>query len=378
MKAIKYLIIGLLVVSVTKKAYMSDFDQRMPFAFTLSPKDAQTAINALGEPSQQSMTGLYDPVTKTATIVFTGVIEYNKSVTPPNVMNRSLKLFGTMPTPGVTSTQGSFIRPGGVRPLTSLYGIAQATSNFSSKSKSSDSSNDQSIEHYDTTSKTAVLKNGQIYVGVIEYNRSVTPPNLSNPALQQFATIATPHYQGASGLSGGLNQRTLLFGLPVSGEKLTVKSGSRNVGFYWQDSKIAQLNNGDTFVCIIQEKQRNYKQAHATGPAYTWFEQKDLAPYGILNTDSDFKQRVENIGTIKLDHATVTLHGVLVAPRSPIEKPQLLTQQQNMLSFNKAMSEQQLSAQNFSNREKANTILDSITNSLGAAANFVRSRQPKG
>ena len=367
MKAIKYLIVGLLVVSVTKKAYMIDTDQRMPFAFALSPKDAQVAINALGNPDLQSMTGLYDPVTKTATIVFTNVMEYKKSVTPPNVMNRKLKLFGTMQTPGVTSAPGSLMLRGGVRPITSLYGIPQAPSDLASNTDSSDTNNDKSVDTYDAASKTAMLKNGQTYVGVIEYSRAVTPPNISNPALQQFATIATPNYQGNSRLSGGLSQRTLLFGLPVSGEKLTIKSSKDlHIGFYWPDSKIVQLNNGDTFVCIIQEKKRNYKQANAIGPVFTWFDQQDLKQFGILNTSSDFKSRVENIGTVKLAHSNTTLYGVLMNPRE-------ITLQQESVS--RPRINQPTPRQDFSSREKAHSIIDPMTSYLGATANFVRSRR---
>ena len=318
MKITKYLILGLLVISVTKKMYLSDNGHPLPFKLALSQKDAQTSTNSIKEPDLSKMVGFYDPIAKTATITFHNVVEYNKSVTPPNVMNKELKLFGAMSTPNQNDNKTSFIRPGGIRKITSLYGIPNTDESNSSKPDQDLLVQDarykgDDLEHYDQASRTATLKNGKVYVGVIEYSQAVTPPNISNPALKSFATIATPNFEASSSrMSGAKRAKTTLFGISVSGDKLTVKSDSNGIGFYWPESKIVQLNNGETLVCIIEEKQGNYKKtgAHAIGPVYTWFSSDDLKQYGISNMDSDFKSRVEQIGTTKIDHARVTLNGV--------------------------------------------------------------------
>ena len=54
MKITKYLILGLLVISVTKKMYLSDNGHPLPFKLALSQKDAQTSTNSIKEPDLSS------------------------------------------------------------------------------------------------------------------------------------------------------------------------------------------------------------------------------------------------------------------------------------------------------------------------------------
>lgn len=378
MRAIKYLILGILLVSVTKKIYLSDNSLPLPFTMALSQKDAQSSINAIKEPNLSDMVGSYDPITKTATITFHNVVEYNKSVTPPNVMDRKLKLFGAMPTPNQGDSKGSFIRPGGIRPITTLYGIPLLQSNSLSASPpdqenlaQDEKDKGDDLEHYDRASRTAVLKNGKTYVGIVEYSQSVTPPSISNPALKSFATIATPNFVSSNVMTIGIQShiwagakrsQTTLFGLPVSGEKFPVKSKASSIGFYWPESKIVQLNNGETLVCVIEEKKGNYKKtgAHAIGPVYTWFSNDNLKKYGISNMDSDFKSRVENIGTAKIDHSTVILNGVKLSVSNDTESqmPTVIPSHYfNYLEENKRLED-------ISSREKANSVVTLMNNSL--------------
>lgn len=182
--------------------------------------------------------------------------------------------------------------------------------------------NKPQLEEYDPSSKTATIaKEEDTFVGVIEYNQETTPPNISNPSMKAFATMPTPGHapQKGKGLSmqnfliGGTGAITTLYGLPVSGNRLVVKDNNLKIGFYWPDSRIVQLNNGDTFVEVLEEKVGNYRNFHKVGPVWTRFsEQALLSKYGISTKASDFQGRIEtNIGTIIIsNHARSRLLGV--------------------------------------------------------------------
>lgn len=167
---------------------------------------------------------------------------------------------------------------------------------------------------YDSKNKTA--KTNTTYVGVVQYNRAVTPPNIAIPALKFFATIPTPNYKPSKNYAGGLNTTTRLFGIPVTGQEYKVKSDSKSIGFYWPANKIVQLNDGQTFVEVKEEMQKNYTAYHALGPISTRFmpsESKELFKmYNIVTTDENFKDSVKTIGSIKKGNQIVKLYGVLL------------------------------------------------------------------
>jgi len=305
---------GMLILIITKKTYLMDIEppslMAIPFKLALSQVQAQAAIESLARTEDQSsFSGTYDPVAKIATITFTNVVEYNKSVTPPNVMNPNLKLFGSMPTAiHKSSSKKAFILPGGIRPITYLYGIIQepTVKNRSINIKQSD----LSLKSYNKESKTAILKNGSTYVGIVEYNQATTPPNILNSSLKAFATIDTPNYKESGILLGSVRAITTLYGIPVFGKKIAVKQDSKSIGYYWPESNVAQLNNGITFMQVVTEKIGNYKPS-ASDSAF-------LNAKRILNshtqTTSIFKSKGELIGTAKLSHQnTISLYGAPIS-----------------------------------------------------------------
>lgn len=183
------------------------------------------------------------------------------------------------------------------------------------------------LEFYDAKTKTAQMSNGDTYVGIVEYNRATTPPNIMNPSLQLFTQISTQNYTAPSkNLAGGLNAMTNLYGIPVVGAKFYVKSKKNTIGSYWPINKIAQLNDGQTYVAIIEEQIGNYKKHgyYAVGPIWTQFDAIELAKlYNISTSDADFQSRVHNIGMVtKHNKQNFKLYGVLLNPPSNQTKSQ--------------------------------------------------------
>ena len=176
------------------------------------------------------------------------------------------------------------------------------------------------LEYYDAKTKTAKMNNGQTYVGIVEYNQATTPPNIMNSSLQLFTQISNQNYtKPAKNFVGGLNPMTSLYGIPVTGAEFHIKSNKKTIGTYWPISKIAQLNNGQTYVGIIEEQIGNYKKHgyYEVGSISTHFDEAELSSmYNISKKDSDFKSRVKEIGIVTKHKQNLKLYGVLLNPSS--------------------------------------------------------------
>ncbi len=197
------------------------------------------------------------------------------------------------------------------------------------------------LEFYDAISKTAKMSNGDTYVGIVEYNRSTTPPNIANPTLKLFTQISTQNYsESTPGILGGLSAMTSLYGIPVIGESFHIKSNKQTIGTYWPINKVAQLHDGKTFVAIIEEQTGNYKKHgyHALGPIWTRFDATELAKmYNIDTSDVNFKKYVKTIGTTtKHKKQNFKLYGVLLnsSLSTPIHQS-FLNQIENSTSIKK-------------------------------------------
>lgn len=182
------------------------------------------------------------------------------------------------------------------------------------------------LEFYDAKSKTAQMSNGTTYVGIVEYNRATTPPNIMNPSLQLFTQISTQNYtESSKNFAGGLTAMTSLYGIPVVGAKFHIKSNKKTIGTYWPINKIAQLDDGQTYGAIIEEQIGNYKKHgyHSLGPIWTQFNDAELSKmYNISTSDPDFKSRVKNIGIVtKYNKQSFKLYGVLLSAPTPILQP---------------------------------------------------------
>ncbi|MBP6892648.1 hypothetical protein KBB68_03650 [Candidatus Babeliales bacterium] len=174
------------------------------------------------------------------------------------------------------------------------------------------------LEYYDAKSKTAQMSNGDTFVGIEEYNRSTTPPNIMNPSLKLFTQISTQNYTAPSkNFVGGVNPMTSLYGIPVVGAHFHLKLNKNTVGTYWPMNKIAQLNDGQTYVAIIEKQIGNYKKHgyYELGPIWTQFNAKELSElYNISTSDSNFQSRVKQIGIVTKNKQSFKLYGVLLNP----------------------------------------------------------------
>jgi hypothetical protein len=190
-------------------------------------------------------------------------------------------------------------------------------------------SSSQTFE-YDAMSKTVLTQtNGttQVYVGVIAVNPTVTPPTISAPALKFIAQIPALD-DSESSFGYGSSSKRNLFGLPVFGQPTAVfqkkidKNHKKNVqyeeiGLYWSPLKkdntvnnIVQLKNGATYVCITMKAITKKYGAYAVGPVWTWYDSKELLPYGISTKQQNFKSLVEKIGIIINGNTEIELYGV--------------------------------------------------------------------
>ncbi len=172
------------------------------------------------------------------------------------------------------------------------------------------------LEFYDAKTKTAQMSNGDMYVGIMEYNQATTPPNVLIPSLKLFTQISTQNYtKSSTPLMGGVMPTTSLYGIQVIGANFHIKSKNKTIGTYWPMNKVAQLSNGQTYVAIIEEKVGNYKKHgfYATGPIWTQFDAHELATmYNISTSNPDFKSLVKKIGTVQKQKQTYVLYGVLL------------------------------------------------------------------
>ncbi len=176
--------------------------------------------------------GMYDASTQTAFLsadgdrtVYTDVVEYSQSVTPPNIENSSLKAFATMPNSRYTKNPKG--RMGGQRKTITLYGVPQYSTEVNEmpiQTMGVVTKEAKTFEifgakgSYNSEAKTAYLINAegkkQEYTNVIEYSQSVTPPSVGNPKMKAFATMPNPRYtERNSKRAGGQFKNIILYGI---------------------------------------------------------------------------------------------------------------------------------------------------------------------
>jgi hypothetical protein len=346
MKIFKYLAAALLIVSITKKIHVSSWDGKKwsgPGTIRTSLKKAKDRVNVsqqsvntptpfslqLTDKDSKKVTGLYNPNTGTATIQFTNVVKYDRATTPPNILNSKLIRFGSYPTPGYIAHSGMV---GGLSKTTSLWGIATSSTTKAATGQAQPSSKisnkkirpkniQPQLEFQNPDSRTLTIKldenTRQTYVGV------TAEPTDQNPSIS-FTAPAMKFIMD----HGYSNQfgRGNLYGIPVTGIPITVKSNDGTAGHYWKDQKIVQCNDGTTFVAIIEEHNANYTKRNndGKGPVWTWFDHKDLAPYGISPETSEFKNLAQKVGSIVINKQTYILYGVMFNKPSKFTAPGLL------------------------------------------------------
>ena len=100
-----------------------------------------------------------------------------------------------------------------------------------------------------------------------------------------FGTIAQKKSKKIEDPDNKLNITTL-WGIPVHGHRKPIKESEQNltIGYLWlnQDSifGVAQMNDGKTFVGVIDDHQPNYIKTEKhelgkTGPTWTWYTEDD-------------------------------------------------------------------------------------------------------
>lgn len=192
--------------------------------------------------------------------------------------------------------------------------------------------NDRDIQHkkrYRSTVKkynsdTKIARTDNLYVGVYEYNKATTPPDITIPAMVPFGTIKKKPYQEDSKLVGRKFNITTLWGIPVHGHRKPIKESEKNltIGYLWlnQDSifGVAQMNDGKTFIGVIDDHQPNYikTQQHElgkTGPIWTWYTEDDsknlIETYGISKPSLS---NVKEIGLAKINRQRYKLYGIQI------------------------------------------------------------------
>lgn len=179
------------------------------------------------------------------------------------------------------------------------------------------------VKKYDAQRHTATVNNQQ-YICVKEYKQAVTPPNIAIPALERFGTVENPNYKaGMPRLIGGQFAKIVLYGIPVQGKKVHIFDGDKKrIGSYWPESQMAQLFDGTTIVMIKQQAQSEGHDMHATGPAYTWYSDDELANlknYGVSANNLRNLVNPAGIGTATVSGTTYTLYGVSLS--SPYQSP---------------------------------------------------------
>lgn len=225
---------------------------------------------------------------------------------------------------------------------------------------------------YDAINKKAFIG----FTNVQEYNRAVTPPNISNPKLIRFGSFPTPDYDTNAHGYGGLTKETSLWGIPqttkpimknpeltalnlvtaspssnndiertpeianipnltvpdikVSGSFVLVKSLDKShtqIGkYYSKPDKIVILNDGRIYAGITQHKKTHYK---GIGPVWTWLSKEEINEiiqnlaknYGLMITEGNFKadikkenlkNDIKKIGLIRQNKVDHILYGFLL------------------------------------------------------------------
>jgi hypothetical protein len=176
------------------------------------------------------------------------------------------------------------------------------------------------IKKYSPDKKTATVDN--VYVGVEEHGQATTPPNSIVPAMVPFGTITEKHTPKEKQLLGGKINITTLWGVPVYGHRKPIKETERNltIGYLWlnQDSilGIAQMNDGKTFVGVMDDHMPNYIKTDAvshkkTGLVWDWYTHQDITDlqekYGV---EIPGPTTVKEIGMAKINRQRYKLYGL--------------------------------------------------------------------
>jgi hypothetical protein len=198
------------------------------------------------------------------------------------------------------------------------------------------------VKKYNPDKKTATVNN--VYVGVEEHSRATTPPNVIIPAMVPFGTITEKHTPKEKQLLGGKINITTLWGVPVYGHRKPIKETEQNltIGYLWlnQDSifGIAQMNDGKTFVGVIDDHQPNYIKTASThkktGLVWDWYTHNDVTDlkekYGVAAPSSE---TVKEIGIAKINRQRYKLYGLrlpnLDAHAALTSAPDLFTSKMN-------------------------------------------------
>lgn len=345
MKITKYLVVTLLVVCVGKKVlsaaelgrsnrnlvsggWVTDREKYNPSMISTFDGPGQLKMENPSANNKEQFTvnlsgsapimGTYNPRTGTAKIKFENVIKTSQSITPPNVSNPNYVMIGYMKNP--KKYPGTQNRPGGQSANITLWGIpanSNDTTDYALK-QMPDSTVSTKLKKYNRSNKTATMKDGSTYVGVIEYSQSVTPPNIMIPAMKPFATIRNTN-QSNQQLLGGQLKNSTLWGLEVAGNKVTIKSTKKEnknetVGKFWPESNIAQLDNGQTIVGVMQELKGNYTEngAHAKGPVWTRYSEAQLDAIKLAYNIIPSSTNVTKIGMVKMGGQKYVLYGIVL------------------------------------------------------------------
>lgn len=175
------------------------------------------------------------------------------------------------------------------------------------------------IKKYNPDKKTATVNN--VYVGVEEHSQATTPPNIIIPAMVPFGTITEKHTSKEKQLLGGKIHITTLWGIPVYGHRKPIKEPEHGItiGYLWLNQDlifgIAQMNDGKTFVGVIDDHQPNYIQnddTHKkTGLVWDWYTHQDIAElkekYGV---EAPSFNTVREIGIAKINRQRYKLYGL--------------------------------------------------------------------
>lgn len=227
------------------------------------------------------------------------------------------------------------------------------------------------VKSYNNDTKIARIDN--LYVGVYEYTKAVTPPNITIPAMVPFGTITEKQSKKKEALTGKKLQITTLWGIPVYGHRKPIKESEKNltIGYLWLNQDlifgIAQMTDGKTFVGVIDDHQPNYidtgkHHLGKTGPVWTWYSEEDFQDlqekYGIEKPSSS---NVKEIGVAKINRQRYKLYGIEL-PNLDLITPSINTWTNNSFTtkpetFNNLNSPKKFSFNSlYSNQETASEI----------------------
>jgi len=305
MKIIKYFVLLVLIISVSKRMFIHAEDSTVNLPFTSAFIDPKY---------QSSIIGSYNPENQTATITFNKVTKHERTVTPPNISNPDLIIIGTMPNPQYNQATSLI---GGLLPTTTLYGIptygTPSNNEFTINIQESDFENINGM--YNPENQTATIR----FNVVTEYKRAVTPPNISNKSMIAFGIMPTIGYEKPKAhYTGGLSPNTILYGIPTTSTPSDTSSSENETDSvvlrapqeYNQTNRTALMQDGSTYISVIE-----YSQA-VTPPN---IKIPALKPFAKIETSKKTKSKTAKLGS-KQD--VLTLYGIKVeGSKIPVKNP---------------------------------------------------------